>query len=225
MRISAVVAHPDDEIIGLGGTILKHINNGDEFQIIILCEGKSSRYEKYEYMDSNILKKYNEETKESMECLGVNNYMLCNYPNNRLDTLPLLDIIKDIQKKLDEFRTSRVYTHSYSELNIDHLIVNKAVSTAVRALPNAYVKELLFFSTLSSTEQARTIGQFFEPNFFVDISDFIEEKIKAMSCYKSELRSAPHPRCLENIRANDRVCGSKIGCNYAEEFVVGRIIN
>lgn len=224
MKVSVVVAHPDDEIIGVGGTILKHISDGDEIQIIILCEGKSSRYERLEDMDFNILKQYNKETTAAMEIMKVCNYKLYNYPNNRLDTLPLLDIVKEIQKQLDEFRPEVVYTHSYSELNIDHLLVNKAVTTAVRALPDAYVKELLFFSTLSSTEQTRSIGQFFMPNLFVDISPFIEIKLKALSCYKSELRNPPHPRSLELIKANDRVCGSKIGRDYAEEFVVGRIV-
>lgn len=224
MKVSVVAAHPDDEIIGVGGTILKHINNGDEIQILIICEGKSSRYMRLEDMDRSILDNYYGETTSAMKIMKIENYKICNYPNNRLDTLPLLDIIKAIQIYLDEFRPDIVYTHSFTELNIDHLLINKAVTTAVRALPDAYVRELLFFATLSSTEQARAIGKYFEPNVFVDTSPFIETKLTALSCYQSELRAFPHPRNIELIKANDRVCGNKVGVEYAEEFVVGRII-
>lgn len=224
MKVSVVAAHPDDELIGVGGTILKHISNGDKIQILIICEGKSSRYMKFEDMDRSILDYYHGETTSAMKIMKIDNYQVCNYPNNRLDTMPLLDIIKTIQNYLDEFKPDVVYTHSYTELNIDHLIINKAVVTAVRALPDSYVRELLFFTTLSSTEQARAIGKYFEPNIFVDISPFIEKKLEALSCYQSELRMSPHPRNTELIRANDRVCGSKVGIEYAEEFMIGRIM-
>lgn len=224
MKVVVFVAHPDDEIIGVGGTILKHIHLGDEVYIVIISEGKSSRADVYEGFDSKVIDDYISETNKALNILGVSDYKILRLPNNRLDRVDLLDIIKIIQKEIDKYKPDIIYTHYFGDLNIDHCIISRAVITAARALPGTTVKEILLFETLSSTEQAMALGKGFCPNLFVDISNYLEKKLLAMACYKSELREEPHPRSLSSIIKNSELWGSKVGLKAAEAFVVARIV-
>lgn len=224
MNVAAIVAHPDDEIIGVGGTLMKHAHAGDNISVIIVSEGKSSRLAKYEDFDENIIDEYICETKGALKTIGADYFKFLKLPNNRLDRLDLIDIIKTIQIELDKIKPQIIYTHFYDDLNIDHIVVSQAVVTAARALPGSKVKEILMFETLSSTEQAAAVGKCFSPNLFVDITEFLQQKLLAMKCYESELRSPPHPRSLEMIEKNSQVWGAKCGVDAAEAFVVARII-
>ena len=226
MNVGVFVAHPDDEIIGLGGTLIKHIMAGDRVNIFIIAEGKSSRVENYSNFTKENIRHYRNETINAAIIMGLaqENVHFFDLPNNRLDRIDLLDIIKLIEKIGDSEKFDIVYTHNYEDINIDHEIVARAVITAFRALPGQSVKEILLFETLSSTESGMAIDRYFKPNLFVDISDVLDIKKRAMKCYISELRSKPHPRNIETIESNALVWGNKVGVNAAEAFKVARIL-
>ena len=227
MKIGVFVAHPDDEIIGIGGTIAKHVKEyKDEVEIYIMCEGKSSRLEKYVEPTQEKLNQFANETYEACECIGVTKEQIrfFDLPDNRLDSLARLDVIKIIENIGKKEKFDIVYTHNIDDLNIDHKIVAESVLTAFRALPEQSVKEIIMFETLSSTEHAMFLGNYFEPNMFVDIRNSIEDKLKALSCYKSELRQSPHPRNIEAVRCNAILWGNKVGINAAEAFRIARIM-
>lgn len=226
MNVGVFVAHPDDEIIGVGGTLIKHILCGDQVSIYILAEGKSSREENYDVFSKKILDSFRDETINAANIMGIKreNVHFFDLPNNRLDKLDLLDIIKILEKIGTKNKFDVIYTHNSKDLNIDHEIVARAVVTAFRALPKQSVKEILMFETLSSTESGMALGRYFEPNLFVDISDVLDRKNSAINCYKSELREKPHPRNTEMIENNALVWGSKVGVRAAEAFKVARIL-
>ncbi len=226
MNVGVFVAHPDDEVIGIGGTLIKHILCGDQVSIYILAEGKSSREESYDVFSKKILESFRNETINAVNIMGIKeeNVHFLDLPNNRLDKIDLLDIIKIIERIEAKEKFDVIYTHNGRDLNIDHEIVARAVITAFRALPGQSVKEILMFETLSSTESGMALGRYFEPNLFVDISDVLDKKSCAMNCYKSELREKPHPRNIELIENNAIVWGSKVGVRAAEAFKVARIL-
>lgn len=227
-NIGIIVAHPDDEIIGVGGTIVKNIRQNNNVNILILSEGITSRFDKYNTDESKtLLKMYGKETIAALNIMGLDekNVSICKLPNNRLDQVDLLDIVKIIEKFIKEHHIEVIYTHYYQDLNIDHELVSRATVTAARSLPLYPVKELYFFETLSSTEYGLPINKVFAPNYFEDISEVLDVKLNAMNCYKSELRDVPHPRNLETIKMNAMLWGRKVGIAAAEAFQVGRIIH
>lgn len=144
--------------------------------------------------------------------------------NGELDSVELLTILNLLHYKVTPIKPEIVYTHYYDDLNVDHQMVSKAVITQFRALPGSSVKEILFFETLSSTEQARNVNKAFCPNLFVDITAQLETKLKAMGSYKSEPRSYPHPRNVECVKYNAILNGVKIGVDVVEVFMVSRIL-
>lgn len=223
-RVMAIVAHPDDEIIGIGGTLAKHINEGYDVSIIVMSEGRSSRLALPELYDQTMKEQHQFETHLALERLGINNCKFMGLAGNRMDRYDLLDIIKIIEIEICLYKPSIVYTHNFHDLNIDHTVVSKAVITATRPLPDNSVDEILFFETLSSTESALGFGQAFCPNLFINITTYLEQKLYAMEAYRSELRELPHPRNIECIRKNAELWGSKVGIEAAEAFVVSRII-
>jgi LmbE family N-acetylglucosaminyl deacetylase len=224
MKIKVIVAHPDDEIIGVGGTIAKHVDSGDEVSVLILAEGKSSRFNSYDEFCKDILEEYINETEQALAALGVSKFKLFSLPNNRFDGMELIDIVKIIENEINLYKPDVVYTHYYGDMNVDHQQTSKAVTIACRALPGCSVHEILMFETLSSTESSLGIGIGFTPNYFVEISKQVEKKLNAMSCYKSELREEPHPRSISSIKRNSELWGSKVGVDSAEAFVVSRIV-
>lgn len=226
-NIGVIVAHPDDEIIGVGGTIIKNVKQNNNIKILILSEGVTSRLDRYNtYESKELFKTYGKETIEALEVMGVdkNSVNICKLPNNRLDQVDLLDIVKIIENFIKNNQIDTIYTHFYQDLNIDHEIVSRATVTAARSLPFYSVKELYFFETLSSTEYGLAMNRVFIPTLFEDISEVLEIKLKAMGCYISELRKKPHPRNLETIKMNAMLWGNKVGIEAAEAFQVGRII-
>ncbi|MGL5576492.1 MAG: PIG-L deacetylase family protein [Sarcina sp.] len=225
MKVKVIVAHPDDEIIGVGGTIAKHIANGDEVTVLIMAEGKSSRVNSYADFDKTELEKYEIETKNALDELKVSKFKMLNLPNNRLDSIDLLNIVKLIENEINFDSPEIIYTHYYGDINIDHQVVSKATAIACRPLPDCSVKKILMFETLSSTENSLSLNIPFSPNYFSNISNYLDVKINAISKYKSELKKEPHPRNIINIRKNSEVWGCKVGCKAAEAFVVSRIID
>lgn len=218
-KILVIVAHPDDEVLGCGGTITKMAREGHAVYIAILGEGITSRYEHREDADQRLVKSLNSKSKDVARLLGANKLFTHNFPDNRFDTLPLLDIIKIVEKHIDLVKPDVIYTHHGGDLNIDHAITHRAVLTATRPLQGSPVRELCAFEVPSSTEWAfHRLEPFFRPNVFVDISNTLDIKIKALSYYESEKRTFPHPRSSEAIITTARRWGTITGCKAAEAF-------
>lgn len=223
-KILAIVAHPDDEIIGVGGTLIKHAERGDEVHVLILGDGKTSRATSNQAQKKQIeLSK--KETKKALSVIGVRSYTRLDLPDNRFDSIPLLEIVKKVSKVVADLRPDIIFTHHYGDLNIDHRRTFEAAVTVCRPIEVA-VEKIILFETLSSTEMAGPAPKdAFLPNYFVDIHKELNKKLAAMSAYKSELRAFPHPRSLETIKNNALVWGSKVNRKAAEAFVLFRGID
>ena len=221
--ILVVAAHPDDEILGCGGTIKRLVDEGCIAYTLILGEGITSRDDKRDrnerILEIEALKK---QVREANRIVGVKDVYLHDFPDNRFDTVPLLDIVKVIEKVKNELQPDIIFTHYENDLNIDHQITHKAVLTATRPMKGECVKELYSFEVLSSTEWNYPLS--FSPDVFFDISDYMKYKKKAMQIYKSELNDLPHPRSLEGMDISAKGWGLKVGCEYAEAFKLGRMI-
>ncbi len=224
MKILIVVAHPDDEILGVGGTIAKHIIKGDEVYVLILAEGKSSRFKSYNDFDPVILENFKHESDLALKTIGVKNYELLNLESNRLDRYDLLDIIKIIEDRISKIRPQVIYTHYYNDLNLDHEIIARAVVTAARPLHGTTVNKILMFETLSSTEYGAGLQRYMVPNYIVDISETLETKVQAFQYYSSESQAQNRPRSATMIRHNAELWGAKFGVRAAEVFYVSRIL-
>lgn len=216
-KVLVVAAHPDDEVLGCGGTVARLANDGCEVYTLILCRGIAGRYENgdAEKIKSEI-EELKKQTHAANETIGVKEVFFHDFPDNRFDTIALLDLVKVIEQVKDSIKPDIVFTHCAGDLNIDHQITYKAVLTATRPLSEETVRQIYSFEVLSSTEWNYPLS--FSPNVFFDISGVIEAKTKAMSQYKSELREFPHPRSLEGAKSNAKVWGMKAGLKYAEAF-------
>jgi LmbE family N-acetylglucosaminyl deacetylase len=223
--ILVVVAHPDDEVLGCGGTIARLTKEMKDVYVAILGEGIASRFNKRELADKSELKTLQNSSKRVAELLGVKELFLYDLPDNRFDTIPLLNIVKIIEALIDKVKPSTIFTHHGGDLNIDHSIIHRATLTAARPIAGQCVKKVYAYEVPSSTEWA--FGQFtkgFQANVFVDISVSLEKKIKAMEIYESEARSFPHPRSPEALRALAKRWGATAGLEAAEAFELIREI-
>lgn len=223
--ILIIAAHPDDEVLGCGGTIARLAQEGCEVNIAVLGEGITSRYKQGKLPDKTLLEKLQACSKRVAKLLGAKDLFAYNLPDNGFDTVPLLDVIKIIEKLVENLRPQVVYTHAGGDLNIDHCIVHRAVLTATRPMQGQSVREIYSFEVPSSTEWA--FGQFqptFQPNVFVDISPTLKIKLKAMELYDGEIRPAPHPRSVEALQDNARRWGSVAGLKAAEAFELIRAV-
>lgn len=212
--VLVIAAHPDDEILGCGGTLRRHVVEGDTAHALIVCEGETLRYQGREVGLA-------EHARQAAEIIGFASIELLGFRDQHLDASSLTDLIAPLEKKIRETRPQVIYTHFQGDLNRDHQIVAEAVAVASRPL-ETYVEEVLGFETASSTEW--NIVQRFAPNQFVEISSTLEEKLRAMACYQSEVRHWPHPRSLESLRSRARYWGSCVLVDAAEAFVVYRRI-
>lgn len=221
-KVLVIASHPDDEILGIGATVVKHVQNGDECLALILGEGMTSRYISRESADSLKVEELHKDTFDGAKIIGYKKVYIENLPDNRFDSVDLLDIIKIIEKYIDEIKPDIIYTHHGGDLNIDHRKTYEAVLTATRPIDNDSVKKIYCFETVSSTEWNFEYLNAFRPNFFVDVTDTLDIKLKAMECYKSELKKFPHPRSIENLIAIAKKWGSVVGKKYVEAFELVR---
>lgn len=223
-KVLVIAAHPDDEVLGCGATIAKHAKMGDEVHVVILAEGLTSREIQRNRANFEIeLSELARTAQEANKLLGANSVSLHDLPDNRMDSLDLLDVVKVIERIIEEHQPEIIYTHHIGDVNIDHQIIHKAVVTACRPVPGHSVKTLLFFEVPSSTEwQMGNSAPNFLPNWFVDVTDTLELKIRALGVYKSEMRSWPHPRSVQAVEYLARWRGSSVGIESAEAFMVGR---
>lgn len=225
MNILIVATHPDDEILGCGGTMARLVNEGHEIFIAILGEGATSRYDGQNTASQSATEALHGNCRKAADLLKIKNLYLYNLPDNRFDTVPLLDIIKIVEELIVQIKPSGIYTHTGGDLNIDHVLTHRAVVTAARPTSDCPVKDIYAFEVPSSTDWA--LAQFkpvFRPNVFVDISDTIDTKIKAMQIYEGEVRIFPHPRSPEALKTTARRWGSVVGCEYAEAFELIRML-
>ena len=218
--ILIVASHPDDEIIGCGGTICRHIEKGDIVNLIILSDGISSRSK----INNNDIIKRKNCLKKSNEFIGIKEAYSLDLPDNQFDTIPLLEIVKAIEKISIKLKPDIVYTHFHNDLNIDHELTNRAVMTAFRPNPNCSVKEIYGFEVLSSTEWTNKVSNNFSPDFFVDISSYLSKKLEAIDIYFEEMRPIPYSRSKEHIEVIAKHRGFSIGRYAAEAFITYRRI-
>lgn len=224
-RILVLAAHPDDEVLGCGGTITRMAREGHEVYIAILGEGITSRYLERQKAEPHLVRSLQSISHQVAKTIGAKELFTYNLPDNRLDTVPLLDIIKIIESLIRCLSPSVVYTHHGGDLNVDHQLVHRAVLTATRPVKDYPVREVYTFEVPSSTEWSfQQTGPVFRPNTFVDISTSLETKLKAMSLYDTEVRFFPHPRSPEALQAIARRWGSIAGCDAAEAFELVRAI-
>ena len=223
--ILVVAAHPDDEILGCGGTMTRLAGEGHEVRIAILAEGMSSRYAHREDADQQQLQHLHARAQQAADKVGAKGLVLCKLPDNRLDTVPLLDVVKTVEDLVARFRPEIIYTHHPGDLNVDHGVVHRAVLTATRPMTGQCVRDVYAFEVPSSTEWAfQRLEPSFRPNVFVDIADSLETKIAALACYDTETRKFPHPRSPEALRAIATRWGSVVGLQAAEAFELIRSV-
>lgn len=224
--ILIIAAHPDDEILGVGATVAKHVAAGDEAYALILGEGQTSRYATREDASAKDVEKLHKDTMLAAEKVGYQQVYFENFADNRFDSVDLLDIVKVVEQYIDKLRPEVIYTHHAGDLNIDHQLTYRAVVTGTRPVNDCSVKEIYAFETLSSTEwNFSSEGDAFNPNVFIDVKDFFEKKIKAMKCYHSELCKFPHPRSIQGMKIQAQRWGSVVGKEYVEAFRLIRKID
>ena len=217
MKVVVIAAHPDDELLGAGGTVARHTYDGDEVMSLVVSEGATSRYE------AGLERRLEADGRAAASVLGVRDIRFLGFPDQRLDSLPILEIIQPIERFLREVRPEMVYTHHWGDTNRDHRVVSEAVMVACRPIGDGFPRELLCFETPSSTEWSSTDPSLqFIPNCFIDISATIDQKLEAVACYSTELRPAPHPRSLPALRARAQYWGQIVTRPYAEPFVLVR---
>ena len=225
-RILVIAAHPDDEILGIGGTVRKYRNANHNVECVILGEGMTSRADKREESPKELIDDLHEQTLQAAHKIGYEKVHFSNFPDNRFDSVDLLEIIKVIDSYIQSFKPDIVYTHHYGDLNIDHRKTFEAVITACRPVGNYCVKEIYSFETPSSTEwQFQHGDKTFKANVFIDIEDTLQAKLDAMACYKSELGKYPHPRSLKALEIIAARWGTVVGKQYAEAFELIRKVD
>ncbi|PPR11144.1 MAG: hypothetical protein CFH41_01245 [Alphaproteobacteria bacterium MarineAlpha11_Bin1] len=216
--VLVIASHPDDEVLGVGGTIARHVAAGDTVHSLIVAEGATSRPGIDDMAETKALCAA---ATAAAGVLSAEPPRLLGLPDNRLDTLALLDIVQPIEAVIAELKPQTVYTHFAGDMNRDHAITAEAVEIACRPLPGQSVSALYAFETVSSTEWG--IGNMgFMPQVFIEIVGELDLKIKALRCYDSEMRPFPHARSYEAVKALARLRGAQSGVGAAEAFMVRR---
>ena len=226
--VLVIAAHPDDEILGCGGVMAGHVDSGDTVHTVIMAEGITSRDEKRDRSKrQDELNRLHDAVHKANAVLGVNNVTLFEFPDNRMDGVERLDIIKVIENLVEKVSPDIIYTHHHGDVNVDHGVIHDAVVTACRPLPGRrFPHTLLFFEVPSSTEwQPPGSAAPFVPGWFTDISNTLGRKLMALSEYESEMCPWPHPRSLRAVEHLARWRGATIGVEAAEAFMLGRRLN
>jgi N-acetylglucosamine malate deacetylase 1 len=218
--ILVVAAHSDDEALGCGGTIARHVAEGDTVHAVFLADGVSSR----KGFGAQDLEQRQIAAENARQVLGIATSTFCGLPDNRLDSLPLIEIIQPLEDLLSKIMPQVIYTHHYGDLNVDHQIAHRAVMTACRALPGSSVTEIYTFEVMSSTEWNSVGHAPFLPNLYVDIASYLDTKMRALDAYKQEMCSVPHSRSKEHLQYLAKHHGHCVGIEAAEAFMVMRLL-
>jgi LmbE family N-acetylglucosaminyl deacetylase len=212
--VLVVASHPDDEILGPGGTLRRHVLDGDTVHAVVVCEGETMRYQGREVGLAD-------HARRAAEIVGFDSIELLGFRDQHLDRVSLTELIAPIEKKIRQTMPAILYTHFHGDVNRDHQLVAEAVTVASRPVASC-IEEVLGFETPSSTEWNPV--QRFAPNHFVEITATLEDKLRAMACYTSEVRPSPHPRALDSLRARAVYWGSSVLVGAAEAFVLYRTV-
>ena len=221
-KVLVIAAHPDDEVLGVGGTIAKLSAEGVECHLLIVTDGSSSQYRDSDHLHE-IIEAKKLETKGCADLLGFKSIHYGELPDMKLDKTPHIVINQVIEKVIDEVQPDTVLTHFWGDVNRDHQEVYNSTLVAVRPVMGQVVRELYSYRVPSSTEWTpNKADTMFMANFFVDIEKYAEQKYKAFACYSTELREYPHPRSVQYLREADKAVGLRVGLLAAEEFVMLR---
>ncbi|WP_309671605.1 PIG-L deacetylase family protein [Gemmatimonas sp.] len=227
-NVLVVVAHPDDEVLGCGGTMARYAREGHTVHVAMLADGIGARRPTAALTlpdDAAALVRRRAAAERAGAILGVASTTFGDFPDNRMDLVPLLDVAREVERLVTQFQPGIVLTHHAGDVNIDHRRIHEAVVTACRPQPGHPVHTVLTFEVASSTEwQFATSAPVFAPSWFVDISDTLALQQEALAAYAEELRPWPHPRSPEALRDRARWRGASIGVEAAEAFMLGRHI-
>jgi LmbE family N-acetylglucosaminyl deacetylase len=216
--ILIIAAHSDDEVLGCGGTIARHVDEGDIVNVIFISDGVGSR--------TNLTQKslFDRENAalNAKNILGISNIKYLGFPDNKLDSIPILEIIKELEIAINIFQPNIIYTHHYGDLNVDHRLTHQAVLTACRPFPESLITKIYTFEVMSSTDWALTGSFQFIPNTYINITNYIEKKKQALLAYSLEMRNSPNSRSISHIVALSVHRGNIVGFEYAEAFVLIR---
>lgn len=217
-NVLVVAAHADDEVLGCGGTIARHVAEGDRVQLVFMADGVNSRV----VAMPQTIDQRNSAAEAALRILGAEKAHYLGFADNRMDSVAMLDIVYALEPLVNQFCPHTVYTHHRGDLNVDHRITHQAVLTICRPQPGNPVREILAFEVMSSTEWAGHGELPFTPDVFVDITNHWEQKRKALKAYAMEMRAAPHSRSVANIEALARHRGYCVGVAVAEAFMLVR---
>ena len=216
-KVLVVAAHPDDEVLGMGGTISRMTTEGIIVDLLIVTDGSSSQYEDFEEKRQI---KFNE-TIKSNEILGFNEFIHWNYPDMRLAGVDILQLQNDFQVLINRGKYDTVFSQSKYDINKDHQVIYEALSVVLRPHPESHVKTYLTYYVNSSTEWGTHFNkERFQATLFIDISEHIDAKLLALGCYETELRAYPHPRSLKAVKNSAEYFGNIVGLGFAEPFEV-----
>ena len=216
MKVLVFAAHPDDEVLGMGGTICLHAAK-DEVRVVCVTDGSSSQYPG----DTAVRERKNDEAKRAAAVLGVEDYVHLDLPDMRLDTVAHVELNAVVEEHVRELAPEVVYT-AQPDVNADHRALFDSVAVATRPAPGQPVRGVLTYAPTSSTEWTPAATNWFVPNWFVDVTATIERKLEAFACFETERRVYPHPRSERALRAHAEFYGASAGCEYAEPFVLVR---
>jgi LmbE family N-acetylglucosaminyl deacetylase len=223
MKVLVIAAHPDDFVLGCGGTIAKLARGGTAVSVAIISQGSTSRYAKHEEVSPDVVQRLRECSHEAATILGLTNVTYFDYPDNRLDSVDLLDIVKAIERVVEEVKPQIVFTQHGGDLNNDHALVFRATLIALRPMEKCEVESLLAYEVPSSTDWSfQRFEPVFRPNVFYQIEDTLEAKQKAMAAFETEARDFPHPRSPQALQNAAQRWGSVVGVRAAEAFELVR---
>lgn len=218
--VLVIAAHPDDEVLGCGASLARHAHAGDSVQVAILSDGVGARGERDGAADRR-----RDAAARASRLLGCQPPRHFDFPDNALDTVPLIDIVRTVEELMAELRPNVLYVHHGGDLNVDHRIAHEAAMTAARPLPGSSVRAIYAFEVLSSTGwRGSSAGEAFLPTRYIDITGFLAPKLGALEVYAEEMRSFPHARSTRAVEALHTYRGAMVGLSAAEAFVVEREI-
>jgi LmbE family N-acetylglucosaminyl deacetylase len=221
-KVLVLAAHPDDEVLGCGGAIYNLTSKKVKVYVCFFSNGVSSRNK---FDSKKEIETRRESAKKSAKILKITNIYFFDFPDNSFDKISVLEFAKVIELKIKKLSPDTIFTHFGSDLNIDHQKINQATLVATRPQKNQKVKKVFFYEVPSSTEwNFNKNKNYFSPNWFVDITTSLKYKIKALKCYKNEMRNFPHPRSFKGVESLAKWRGSASGFKAAESFILARKI-